>query len=86
MSQSNETIEDVRFAWIDFEPEPETTGDGSGDPSVHYLTIYENGEEMATITHRFGLLGERMDASEVERKQKNAERIVEALRAHHGER
>lgn len=80
-----ETLDDVRFGWVDFESEPEMTGDGSGDPNMHYITIYEYGEELATIAHRFGVLSDRVDTQEVERKRTNAQRIVDALRAFHGE-
>lgn len=80
-----ETIEDVRFGWTDFESEPETTGDGSGEPDVFWLTIYEYGEELATITHRHSQ-EYPIDGRLADQKRANAQRIVEALRAFHGER
>lgn len=41
------------FTWIDFEPEPDGTGDGSGDPNKHILTILDpDGDEFAIIVHR----------------------------------
>lgn len=40
------------YDFIDFEPEPDTTGDGSGDPDKYILTLRRNGEEYALIVHR----------------------------------
>lgn len=81
-----DTIYDTRFSWTDFEPEPEMTGDGSGDPDKHYLTIYEYGEELATIIHRASPAFP-IDGPEADRKRENAERIVHALsRLIHDER
>lgn len=79
------TVHDVRFAWTDFEAEPDMTGDGSGDPDVFYLTIYEHGEEMATICHRASAACP-VDGVVAQEKRAAADRIVEALRAFHGER
>ena len=41
-----------RFDWWGWAPEPDTTGDGSGDPDKHFITIVDDGEEMAVIVHR----------------------------------
>lgn len=42
--------------WSDFEPEPDLTGDGSGDPNKHYLTVWygkdDNFDEMFLMVHR----------------------------------
>jgi len=74
------TYDEGHCKWFDFEPEPEVTGDGTGDPEKYILTIAnEHGEEIATIVHR--LAGGRfpIDGDEAERKRRNAQVIVNAL-------
>ena len=81
------SYDDGTCTWNDFEAEPEMTGDGSGDPEMHYITIRgEDGEEIAVIAHR--LVGGKypLDGEVAERKRHNAQVIVDALNAnHHGE-
>jgi len=69
----------VIYDWIDFEPEPDVTGDGSGDPEKYILTIREHGEELAVIVHR--VCGGRfpLDGEVAERKRRSAQRIVQAM-------
>lgn len=70
------------YDWIDFEPEPNVTGDGSGDPDKHILTIRDpHGEEYAVIVHR--TIGGKypVDGALAEAKRAQAAHIVEALNA-----
>lgn len=69
------------FSWTDFQPETETTGDGSGDPDKYILTITEDGEEYAVIVHR--TCGGRypLDGELAESKRSRAQRTVELLNA-----
>lgn len=82
-TQQPETTTSDPFKWFDFESEPEMTGDGSGDPEKHYLTIaYPDGEELAVIVHRtcggkFPIDGELADS-----KRRAAQHIVAALDAY----
>lgn len=74
------------FAWYDFEPEPDMTWDGSGNPETHYLTIAEvdpvdgsMGREWAVICHRtYG--GEYpIDGVLANEKRERAQFIVDAM-------
>ena len=72
-------------AWFDFESEPDMTGDGSGDPETHYLTIAFLAEdtsmddEIAVICHR--TVGDKypIDGELANEKRRYAQVIVEAL-------
>lgn len=70
-----------RYDWIDFEPEPEMTGDGEGDWTKHFLTIRDNGEEMAVIVHRTYGDDYPLDGALAEQKRERARTIVAALNA-----
>lgn len=72
-----------RFDWVGWEAEPETTGDGSGDPEKHFLTIRDpHGEEYALIVHR--TVGGRypLDGALASEKVARADAIVAALNGH----
>lgn len=74
---------DRRYRWLDFEPEPDITGDGSGDPDTHYLTILDpDGEEYAVICHRTVGGKYPLDGPLADVKRRNAQNIVDALNAH----
>lgn len=83
------------IGWTDFEPEPEVTGDGSGDPDKHILSIVnypgEDNEEICVIVHRTcpdakGVHKFPLDGVLANRKRRVAQVIVDALNAnHHGE-
>lgn len=79
-------------AWLDFEPEPDTTGDGSGDPDKYILTIASGlgtvywPEEIAVIVHRTCGGKYPLDGDVANRKRNNAQVICDALNANqHGE-
>lgn len=66
--------------WFDFEPEPQTTGDGSGDPDKQILTIAtDDGEELAVIVHRTCHGGFPIDGPTANHKRALAEHIVTTL-------
>lgn len=69
----------VEYGWIDFESEPEMSGDGSGDPEMHYITITHWGEEMALIAHHDHSGEYSIDSEVANKKREDAERIVKAL-------
>lgn len=72
------------FEWTDFEPESQTTGDGSGDPDKHILTILDpEGEEYATIVHRVCGGKYPIDGPLAEEKRQRAQHLVETLNADH---
>lgn len=74
------TYDDGHCTWNDFESEPNITGDGSGDPDTHYLTIRdEDGEELAVICHRTCDGKYPLDGDLANRKRHNAQVIVDAL-------
>lgn len=84
-----------KVAWLDFEPEPDTTGDGEGDPNKHILTIADGlgtndwPEEIAVIVHRTcpdenGVHKFPIDGELANQKRRNAQVIVDALNANHG--
>lgn len=69
-----------QYDWVGWEAEPETTGDGSGDPEKHFLTIRDpSGEELALIVHR--TVGGKfpLDGEVADEKITNADMIVSAL-------
>lgn len=80
---------DKPFGWLDFEAEPDMTGDGEGDPNKYYLTIgaWDGGafsDELAVIVHRtcpdeIGRERFPLDDPIVESKRKVAMRIVHLL-------
>lgn len=71
-----------RYDWVGWEAEPETTGDGSGDPEKHFLTIRDpGGEEYAVIVHRTVGGKYPLDGPLAEQKCVNAQNIVDALNA-----
>lgn len=72
------------FVWFDFESEPGMTGDGSGDPETHYLTIANtDGDELAVICHRVCRGEYPIDGPLAEHKRAIAQHIVDAL-THYG--
>lgn len=71
-----------RYDWVGWEAEPEMTGDGSGDPEKHFLTIRDpGGEEHAVIVHRTVGGKYPLDGPLAEQKCVNAQNIVDALNA-----
>lgn len=77
--------ESPQYGWNDFEPEPGMTGDGSGDPEKHFLTIVDpDGEEYASIVHRTAGGRFPIDGPVAEQKRRNAQNIVDALNAQEG--
>lgn len=70
------------YDWIDFEPEPDLTGDGEGDPDKHIILIREDGEEFATIVHRTCGGKYPLDGPTAEEKRRNAEHMIDALNAY----
>ena len=76
----------ITVAWYDFEPEPDITGDGSGDPDTHYLTIAvvepsdgSKGDEIAVICHRTCDGKYPIDGVLANEKRRRAQVIVDAL-------
>lgn len=80
----------LKVAWYDFEPEPDGTGDGSGDPDKHILTIAvvekdgSMGDEIAVIVHRTCDGKYPIDGVLANEKRRHAEVIVAALNQQHG--
>lgn len=70
-----------RYDWLDFEPEPDGTGDGSGDPDKHILTIRRDGEEYAIIVHRACYGRYPLDGVVADAKRSRAQHIVDTLNA-----
>lgn len=70
------------YGWLDFEPEPDGTGDGSGDPDKHILTIVEDpggsNDEVAIIVHRVSA-DYPIDGALAEQKRLVAQHIVDLL-------
>lgn len=75
--------EDGRCAWSGWTPEPEVTGDGSGDPDKHFITVWVDGSEVCVIVHRTCGGKFPLDGVVARWKQHNAEVIVGALNAAH---
>lgn len=85
------TYDEGDCGWLDFEPEPDMTGDGEGDPEKFILTIASGlgancwrAEEIAVIVHRTVGGKYPLDGPEAERKRHNAQVIVDALNANLG--
>lgn len=78
-------MKELEAGWLDFEPEPDGTGDGSGDPDKHILTIVldpgGNNEEIAVIVHRTCDGTYPINGALANRKRRIAQVIVEALNA-----
>lgn len=74
------------FGWFDFEPEPEVTGDGAGDPDKYILTIVawpgEDNEEIAVVVHRTCNGKYPLDGPLANEKRQQAQRIVDLLNEH----
>lgn len=76
-------------AWLDFEPEPDITGDGSGDPDKWILTIADGlgtsdwPEEVAVIVHRTCDGKYPIDGDLANKKRRNAQAICDALNDGH---
>lgn len=71
-----------QYDWVGWEAEPEMTGDGSGDPEKHFLTIRDpGGEEYAVIVHHTVFGKYPLDGPLAEQKCMNAQNIVDALNA-----
>lgn len=72
--------ESPQYDWVGWEAEPETTGDGSGDPEKHFITIWDpEGEEYALIAHRTVGGKYPLDGDVASRKIDDANAIVAAL-------
>jgi hypothetical protein len=73
------------YGWLDFEPEPDTTGDGSGDPDKFILTIAAGlgtimwPDELAVIVHRTCGGKYPLDGVVANEKRRTAQMIVDAL-------
>lgn len=88
----SKNYDEGKVGWLDFEPEPDTTGDGSGDPDKYILTIADGlgtehwPEEVAVIVHRTCDGRYPIDGDLANQKRHNAQVICDALNAsHHGE-
>lgn len=84
IDSGNERAEEPpeQYGWVGWEAEPEMTGDGSGDPEKHFLTIRDpGGEEYAVIVHRTVGGKYPLDGPLAEQKCVNAQNIVDALNA-----
>jgi hypothetical protein len=71
----------MKYTWWGWTSEPETTGDGSGDPDKWFLTIVEDGEEKAVIVHRTCGGKFPLDGLVAKDKERAAQQIVDALNA-----
>lgn len=70
------------YDWVGWEAEPETTGDGSGDPEKYFITIRDPlGEEFALIAHRVCGGSYPLDSDLAKEKVSRARLIVAALNA-----
>lgn len=72
------------YGWLDFEPEPDMTGDGEGDPDKHILLIGEwanmsYSHEVCVIVHRTCGGTYPIDGALAEQKRLVAQHIVKAL-------
>jgi hypothetical protein len=67
------------YDWTGWESEEEAT-DGPARPDTHFITIREDGEEIAVIVHRTCDGEFPLDGEEAKSKEALAERIVAALR------
>lgn len=75
---------DGEYGWMDFESEPDGTGDGSGDPDKHILTIglWDHGafsQETCVIVHRTCDGKYPLDGPLAESKRATARHIVKVL-------
>jgi len=68
------------FDWTGWESEEEAT-DGPARPDTHFITIREDGEEIAIIVHRTCDGEFPLDGEEAKSKEVMADRIVAALLA-----
>lgn len=92
----SKSYDEGSVGWMDFEPEPEMTGDGEGDPNKWFLTIADGlgtegwPEPVAYLIHRTcpdenGVHKYPIDGDLANQKRRNAQVIVDALNAnHHG--
>lgn len=72
--------ESPQYDWVGWEDEPGMTGDGSGDPEKHFLTIRDpGGEELALIVHRTVGGKYPLDGEVANEKITDADMIVAAL-------
>ena len=77
-----EDTEPSLYSWNGWEAEPETTGDGSGDPEKFFITIRDpEGEEYALIVHRVCGGKHPLSGSIAVEKERRAQNIVDALNA-----
>lgn len=77
-------LEGQPYGWLDFEAEPEMTGDGAGDPEKFFLLIGEwdrgaYSDEVCTIVHRTCGGKYPLDGTIAERKRLVAQHIVKLL-------
>lgn len=68
------------YSWTGWESEEEAT-DGPARPDTHFITIREDGEELAVIVHRTCDGQFPLDGEVAKSKEAIADRIVAALRA-----
>lgn len=77
---ADDEIEPALYGWTGWEAEPNMTGDGSGDPDKHFLTINDpEGEEYALIVHRVCNGKFPLDGEVAYEKTLRAKNIVAAL-------
>lgn len=69
-----------RYGWWGWEHEPDIDED-QGRDGVYFLTIVDDGEELATIVHRTCGGKYPLDGDVARRKLAKAQRIVDALNA-----
>ena len=80
LSVEKETPAVSSYDWTGWESEEEAT-DGPARPVTHFITIREDGEELAVIIHRTCGGQYPLDGELAKSKEAVAERIVAALRA-----
>lgn len=69
-----------RYDWTDFEAETDL-GNPDDREGVYYLTIRDEGEELAILVHRTCGGRNPLDGKFAERRRRDAQRIVDALNA-----
>ena len=70
----------MRYDWTDFEAETDL-GNADDREGVYFLTIREDGEELATIIHRTHGEDFPLNGIVAEQKRMAAQMIVDALNA-----
>lgn len=79
LDQAIKKTEKPYYDFTDFEPEPDITGDGSGDPDKYILTLRRNGEKYAPVVHRTCNGRYPLDGPVAQQKVRDAEALCETL-------